>query len=67
MKYYYVNCITFIYLFSEAAKSNKNVDVKSRLEIREKLNCKSFKWYLENVWPEHFLPTNDRFFGKVIF
>ncbi|CAL1281311.1 unnamed protein product [Larinioides sclopetarius] len=49
----------------EAAKTNRDIDVDSRLKLREKLNCKSFKWYLENVWPEHFLPMDARFFGKI--
>ncbi|CAH0725706.1 unnamed protein product, partial [Brenthis ino] len=40
-------------------------NVASRIEIRKNLECKSFKWYLENVWPQHFFPTDDRWFGRV--
>lgn len=26
--------------------------VATRIEQRKKMNCKSFRWYLENVYPE---------------
>lgn len=54
-------------VFVEADKYRDEQQIRTRLELRDRLKCKGFKWYLDNVWPEHFLPTDKRFFGKVIF
>ncbi|KAF2894288.1 hypothetical protein ILUMI_11880 [Ignelater luminosus] len=34
-------------------------DITSRLELRKRLKCKSFKWYLDNVFPEKFIPDEN--------
>lgn len=41
-------------------------DLSVRLNIKENLQCKSFDWYLTNIYPRQFIPTrNSRGYGRV--
>lgn len=41
-------------------------DISKRLELRTRLQCKSFSWYLKNIYPEVFMPDlNPLRFGSV--
>ncbi|CAG5115613.1 unnamed protein product, partial [Candidula unifasciata] len=40
-------------------------DVTERKQLRERLKCKSFEWYLRNVYPDVVLPSNIKYAGEI--
>uniref|UniRef100_A0A915L0Y0 Glycosyltransferase 2-like domain-containing protein n=1 Tax=Romanomermis culicivorax TaxID=13658 RepID=A0A915L0Y0_ROMCU len=42
-------------------------DVSDRKSLRQKLKCHSFKWYLDTIYPELFVPGDAVASGEVFF
>jgi polypeptide N-acetylgalactosaminyltransferase len=40
-------------------------DVSERLELRKRLKCKDFEWYLKNIYPESSMPVDFHHVGTV--
>lgn len=40
-------------------------DVSARKALRNNLQCKSFAWYLQNVYPSQFIPGESQYYGEV--
>jgi len=41
-------------------------NMTSRKQLRENLRCQSFRWYLENIYPESPYPLDYHYLGEVI-
>ncbi|XP_028662204.1 polypeptide N-acetylgalactosaminyltransferase 3 [Erpetoichthys calabaricus] len=51
---------------AQMSKEKSFGDISKRLELRKRIECKDFSWYLKNVYPEVFLPDlNPVQFGSV--
>ncbi|KAL7987581.1 hypothetical protein Chor_006500, partial [Crotalus horridus] len=56
----------FYYAAVPSARNVPYGNIQSRMELRKRLNCKPFKWYLENVYPELRVPDHqDIAFGAL--
>ncbi|CAD5213339.1 unnamed protein product [Bursaphelenchus okinawaensis] len=56
----------FYYLHRHELKDKDVGDLTERKAIRNRLKCKSFKWYLDNVANEKFIPDeNVKGYGRV--
>lgn len=55
------------FMYQPALEHNPIIgDLTHRKQLRQKLRCKDFKWYLHNVYPEKFIPDeNVQAYGQV--
>lgn len=40
-------------------------NISERVELRKRLKCRSFEWYLQNVYPESWIPAKFHSLGYV--
>jgi len=55
----------FYYAMNPGAKNVDIGDLTPRKDLRDDLQCKSFRWYLETVYPESQMPLDYFFLGEI--
>lgn len=55
----------FYYAINPGARNVEVGDTSYRKELREKLKCKDFRWYLKNVYPESHMPLDYFYLGEI--
>ncbi|CAG2170736.1 unnamed protein product, partial [Oppiella nova] len=55
----------FYYAINPLAKKTEMGDTESRKQLRRDLQCKSFRWYLENIYPESSMPLDYYSLGDI--
>lgn len=55
----------FFYLTKPELRKIDPGDISARVKLRRDLKCKSFKWYLDNIYPEAPVPRDFIYFGQV--
>ena len=55
----------FFVLYAPSDLQGDYGDVSERHALRKKLKCKSFKWYLNNIYPELYVPGDAVASGEV--
>ena len=55
----------FYYRLKPDARNYEFGDVSERLALREDLQCKSFEWYLENIYPDSPIPLKPIAQGEI--
>ncbi|XP_059154168.1 polypeptide N-acetylgalactosaminyltransferase 5-like isoform X2 [Physella acuta] len=53
------------FFFDEPYDEARYGSVQERLELRERLQCHSFDWYIQNVYPEMYIKGAGKYIGKI--
>lgn len=55
----------FYFAINTAAKDIDRGDTSERKQLRKDLNCKSFRWYLQHIYPESPMPLKYYSLGEI--